>query len=178
MQRINQKGFTLIELLVVIAVIGALAAVILFAINPVENMRKSRDARRQQDLANIRKALDIAIADGATGILPLAACPFNNSCKSTSDQTQNADGTGWMPVNLQRYFPVLPLDPKNGDAGTINSSGNPITPYYYFASDGQSYRLAAYLESAANTGKTSQDGGTESDMLEVGNELTTDITTP
>ncbi len=160
MLRINQKGFTLIELLVVIAVIGAVAAVILFAINPVENMRKSRDARRQQDLANIRKALDIAIA------------------KSTSDHTQSADGTGWMPVNLQRYLPVLPLDPKNGDIGIMNSSGNTITPYYYFASDGQSYRLASYLESAANTGKTSQDGGAESDMLEVGNELTTDITTP
>lgn len=178
MPRTTQKGFTLIELLVVIAIVGVLAAVILFAINPLENMRKSRDATRQQDLANIRKAIDLAIAEGATGLLPLAACPYATPCKSSSDRTRSTDGTGWIPVNVQRYLPVLPIEPKNEASGTKNSSGNAVTPYYYFVSDGTTYRLATYLESAANASKTTSDGGTEPDMLEIGSELSIDIATP
>lgn len=40
----RNKGFTLIELLIVIAVLGILAAVILVAINPLEQFNKAKDA--------------------------------------------------------------------------------------------------------------------------------------
>ncbi len=39
-----KKGFTLIELLVVIAILGVLAVVILVAINPQEQLQRTRDA--------------------------------------------------------------------------------------------------------------------------------------
>ena len=42
-----QRGFTMIELLVVIAIIGVLAAAVLAAINPVEQISKGRDAARR-----------------------------------------------------------------------------------------------------------------------------------
>jgi type IV pilus assembly protein PilE len=42
-KRISQ-GFTLIELLVVIAILGVLAAALIAAINPIEQIRKSQDS--------------------------------------------------------------------------------------------------------------------------------------
>ena len=39
----SSKGFTLVELLVVIAIIGILAAAVLIAVNPLEQVRKAQD---------------------------------------------------------------------------------------------------------------------------------------
>jgi prepilin-type N-terminal cleavage/methylation domain-containing protein len=174
----NNSGFTLIELLIVIAIIGALSTFILFAINPIESMRRSRDTVRIQDVTNMRKALDTATAEGETGILPLAACPYSVPCKSTADKTRAPDGTGWLPVNIGKYLATLPVDPKNDSAGVPSSSGVSVTPYYYFASDGQTFRIATYLESTVNSDRTNQDGGTEANMLEVGTNLSVDLITP
>lgn len=51
------KGFTLVELLVVIAVIGILAAVILIAMDPGEQMARGRDASRKMSIAQLGHAL-------------------------------------------------------------------------------------------------------------------------
>lgn len=53
----NKKGFTLIELLVVIAVLGVLAAVVIVAINPLQQLAKSRDAGRLNSVDQIGQAL-------------------------------------------------------------------------------------------------------------------------
>lgn len=44
----GKKGFTLIELLVVIGIIGILAAGLLAAIDPLEQLRKAQDTSRQK----------------------------------------------------------------------------------------------------------------------------------
>jgi type IV pilus assembly protein PilE len=43
-----KKGFTLIELLVVLGILGILAAALLAAINPVEQLRKAQDASLEE----------------------------------------------------------------------------------------------------------------------------------
>jgi prepilin-type N-terminal cleavage/methylation domain-containing protein len=48
-QRIKYAGFTLIELLVVIGILGILAAALLAAINPIEQLNKSQDAGLQSE---------------------------------------------------------------------------------------------------------------------------------
>src|SRR3989338_9509836 len=50
------KGFTLIELLIVIAVLGVLASVVLVAIDPVEQIRRGKDANRLQMITQLGHA--------------------------------------------------------------------------------------------------------------------------
>ena len=57
----NKKGFTLIELLVVIAVIGVLSSIVLVSLSGVRG--KARDAIRQSDMSQIRKALEVYYTD-------------------------------------------------------------------------------------------------------------------
>ncbi|OGH37351.1 MAG: hypothetical protein A3B41_01615 [Candidatus Levybacteria bacterium RIFCSPLOWO2_01_FULL_37_26] len=51
------KGFTLIELLIVIAVLGVLAAVVLVAIDPVQQLARGRDAGRKSTVGQLGRAL-------------------------------------------------------------------------------------------------------------------------
>ncbi len=55
---IKYKGFTLIELLVVIAIIGVLAVVVLIAINPVQQLARTRDAGRKSAVTQIGHAME------------------------------------------------------------------------------------------------------------------------
>lgn len=52
------KGFTLVELLIVIALIGILSVAILATINPIEQANKARDAKVQNDAAEVMNAYE------------------------------------------------------------------------------------------------------------------------
>ncbi|MBI2034142.1 MAG: type II secretion system protein [Candidatus Levybacteria bacterium] len=52
-----RRGFTLIELLVVIAVMGVLGAIVLIAINPLDQIARGRDAGRKSNLSQLRHAV-------------------------------------------------------------------------------------------------------------------------
>lgn len=56
MKKILAQGFTLIELLIVIAIIGTLAVVLLVAINPVEQLAKTRDTGRISAVTQLGRA--------------------------------------------------------------------------------------------------------------------------
>jgi prepilin-type N-terminal cleavage/methylation domain-containing protein len=53
MKNIMKKGFTLIELLIVMAILGVLAVVVLVAINPAEQLARTRDAGRVSSVTQI-----------------------------------------------------------------------------------------------------------------------------
>jgi prepilin-type N-terminal cleavage/methylation domain-containing protein len=55
---INKKGFTLIELLIVIAVLGILAVAVLSAINPIEQINRSKDTGSRSDAEQLISASD------------------------------------------------------------------------------------------------------------------------
>lgn len=53
----SSHGFTLIELLVAMGIIGIITTGLLIAVNPVEQLRKSRDAKRVDALNQDRKSV-------------------------------------------------------------------------------------------------------------------------
>lgn len=71
-----EKGFTLIELLVVIIVLGILIVAVMGLLNPFEQFTKAKDSQRQQDLNQIRAAIDTYYND--TGCYPQSV-PFGGS---------------------------------------------------------------------------------------------------
>lgn len=161
----NEKGFTLVELLVVIAIIAVLAGVLLVAINPIQFLQKSRDARRVEDLDALNKAISLALADGEITLAATGTCA---TCTSSTG-TQALDGTnGYVKftiptgkTGLSKYVPALPVDPLNTG-----------TNVYTFGSTVSGYELNAVLESTENQNKMSTDGGNAPAVYEVGTSLT------
>jgi|SRR3989344_8014732 len=68
LNRYLSKGFTLIELLIVIAVLGVLAAVVLVAIDPVQQLARGRDAGRKSTIGQLGRAMQAYYT--STGVYP------------------------------------------------------------------------------------------------------------
>lgn len=120
----KQKGFTLIELLVVIAIIGILSSVVLASMNSAR--RKSRDARRQQDLKSMQVALELMFDANNTYPTTTAGTPVQVSSTQITST----------------YMSTIPQDPSR--TGTAATSRN-----YIYAGTATSYCLGAFLESTA-----------------------------
>lgn len=105
------KGFTLIELLIVIAILGALAAVALIAINPAEQLARTRDASREQTIGQLGRALQAYstassdnsyIAEGATWIQTLVTAGEISTVPAAV--AYSVAGTSACTVNVQNGF--------------------------------------------------------------------------
>lgn len=70
----KNEGFTLIELITDIAILGILLTFIIVLIDPVKQLAKLHNSQRQQDLAQIKNALDLYYQD--YNCYP-ATIPFN-----------------------------------------------------------------------------------------------------
>jgi prepilin-type N-terminal cleavage/methylation domain-containing protein len=185
----TSKGFTLIELLVVIAIVAVLSVVVILTLNPAELLRQARDSNRVSDLATLKSAISLYLADVTTPIVGSSTKCYvstytgqvgaqTTACQSMTLGTmassavgnyRKVDGTGWIPVNFNSISsgaPVgnLPIDPTNSGA-------------YYYAyraiETSTVFEINAHMESSryAASGSSdveSTDGGTSSTVYEVG----------
>ncbi len=55
---VQDGGFTLVELLIVIGLLGAIALIVIAAINPIEQANRARDTRFKADSAQLISAVD------------------------------------------------------------------------------------------------------------------------
>ncbi|MFM2414330.1 MAG: protein ral secretion pathway protein [Candidatus Parcubacteria bacterium] len=122
----KQKGFTLIELLVVIAIIGILSSVVLASMNSAR--KKSRDARRRQDLKSVQVALEIHFDKFAA--YPTSATA--NTAYTLTTGTGSATGT----VLDTTAMSTVPTEPTF--TGTTN--------IYRYAGSATDYCFGAWTE--------------------------------
>lgn len=134
-------GFTLIELLVVIAIIGVLSSTVLASLNTAR--MKSRDAKRLQDLRQVRIALELYFTDNNS--YPLAAAWVQ------SFPAGNASWTA-LQTTLAKYIPRLPVDPRNS-AGSPWGTGNYSYAYLRPAATVAKYDLVGQLENTSDANR-------------------------
>ena len=146
--RSRNQSFTLIELLIVVAIIGILAALIIFSVTTAS--AKARDVKRQEDLKNVQKALEMYYT--SNGSYPSTGGAVWGDCGYGSHTLTGSNG--WVPNLAPTYIPSLPLDPRNEVDCTGASNSNAC---YIYISDGTNYKLSALrtvettLPTATNT---------------------------
>jgi type II secretion system protein G len=124
-----RKGFTLVEMLIVLGILGVVATTVIMGINPLDQLRKSNDADRKNDLAQLQKALELYYQDN--GAYPPSSADF----KIRNGTATVAWGSAWQP-----YMATLPKDPVAAKS------------YQYYSpptSNGQTYYIYANLERGA-----------------------------
>src|SRR6185295_4958783 len=82
--RTNRKGFTLIELLVVIAIIAILSVVVILTLNPAELLKQARDSNRISDMATLKSAISLYLADVSTPFIGTTSIGYFSTAASTS----------------------------------------------------------------------------------------------
>jgi len=107
--KLKEKAFTLIELLIVIAIIAILAAAVIIAINPGEQLAKTRDATRERHVKALESALYVYQYDNAV---------FPTGITSTLTEICNTNIEGVVCgglVNLSSLeLASIPVDPQGG----------------------------------------------------------------
>lgn len=160
-----RSGLTLIELILSIGLVLILAAVALWAINPIERQKQARDRRREEDFATLRQAIE---AEGAKEDFSKSSTFGIPSGTAGVGASFSSDGSGWVKMNLFG-FSELPRDPRNGESFP-DMLGSKILGEYMFISDGKYYILRTHLEAEKNRSKYATDGNDNS-WYEVGTAL-------
>ncbi|OGM09488.1 hypothetical protein A2159_00985 [Candidatus Woesebacteria bacterium RBG_13_34_9] len=117
-----RKGFTILELLIVMAIIGILASVIVFAINPGRQLAKARDTERQSEITALLSAV-MQYASEHNGDLPdtdgdpdTNNFPTSAACIGTDLACFDLAGAGETGETIvPEYMVELPTDPKFAD---------------------------------------------------------------
>lgn len=142
----NKKGtagFTLIELLVVIAIIGLLSSVVLTSVNKIK--MSVRDARRIADFKQIQIALELFYSSQGRYPQSPGSATWSGHWANLSECLERGTNCGFTTSN---YVPAMTKVPQDPSRTTTNPYATDATYYtgYPTGCNGQSYRLAAYLE--------------------------------
>lgn len=109
----NRKGFTLIELLVVIAIIAVLAVVVILSLNPAELLRQARDSNRVSDMATLKSAISLYLAD--------------QTSPNLASSTIAGESSGYNVVYFSQIYPPAMTVASSGfaaaDFGTASTTG-------------------------------------------------------
>ena len=130
-KREQEGGFTLIELLVVISIIGMLASLVLVAVSGAR--AKGRDAKRLQDIVQIRNALELYRS--TYGVYPNANPSVWGGITTSPCGTNgtNSGANAYISGVTPNLITVLPTDPATASTWTCMG--------YLYNSNGTHYKL-------------------------------------
>ncbi|HRC28068.1 MAG TPA: type II secretion system protein GspG [Candidatus Saccharimonas sp.] len=115
--RKTKSGFTVIELIVVIIVVATLATIVIVSYNGAQS--RARDTRRQTDIANIVKALELYYNDNGTYPTTSGSTAINANWFSSNDSSWTTFNTLLVNANAITSVPTDPINkPNPGVAGT------------------------------------------------------------
>ncbi|MEK7617293.1 MAG: type II secretion system protein [Patescibacteria group bacterium] len=154
-ERSESKGFTLVELLVVISIIAILTTIGLVLFSSAQ--KSARDAKRIADLNAVRNALELFY--NQTGKYPMSAghATWSGHWANFSQCLETGTGCGFTISNYSPVIAKVPQDPLR-KASDPFADDKTYYPGYPTGCDGQSYRLAAYLETNSQVLQTDLDG--------------------
>ncbi|MEK7465503.1 MAG: prepilin-type N-terminal cleavage/methylation domain-containing protein [Patescibacteria group bacterium] len=183
----EKRGFTLIELIISIAILAILVAVLVVAINPAEQLARSRDAKRVADLDALKSALNLYLATATTTVNLDGQGTANTLCSggggadtiffnSTAGATtsgaydvghtwvaksassgQAIGASGWLPARFDWTPGGSPISNLPLDPTT---PGGDSTYFYSYAceSTNKQFKLTARLESTYFASDLNLDG--------------------
>jgi prepilin-type N-terminal cleavage/methylation domain-containing protein len=134
----KNKGFSLIELLVVIAIIAVLTQVVIANMNDAR--KKSRDAKRISDVAQLQLALELYF--NRCNAYPQHAASGNPLVLTTSNGCPSG-------ITLGSFIPAIPTPPVN--------SAETYYRYVGLNTNCTDYHLGATLEVNNQTGPLKDD---------------------
>jgi len=185
------SAFTLLELLIVAGILSVLSSAVVYAVNPIELLKSSRDSTKIRDFYTLNKALELTtlenISLGSTNTV-YVSLPGNPDCSdlnlpalrsgwsyACSDLTnfRKLDGSGWIPVNFESLAGGSPISSLPVDNDNTSSTGR----YYMYGASNGLFELNLLFESTDFnlSGKkdiVSRDGGDASFIYEVGTSKT------
>lgn len=144
------KGFTLIELLVVIVVLGILISMSIVAYNGTQG--RARDSRRQNDISEITKGLEIYYAVNHKYPTSGGATSTTSTWTTTADSSWAAFVTALKPY-MDNSVPADPISTPNANIMTPTGYN-----YAYYSNNttaicgagiNQMYMLVYRLETAS-----------------------------
>ncbi|MCL5733345.1 MAG: type II secretion system GspH family protein [Patescibacteria group bacterium] len=124
----KKKGFTLIELLIVIAILVILAVVVILTLNPAQLLAQARDSQRMSDLATLKSAISLYLADVSTTSLN---CGLGTTTTAVPAGWVYSSVSGVSTTTLTVYNPLSPgSGPFPSASSTITTStiGTSSTP--------------------------------------------------
>lgn len=108
MKQVFRRGFTLMEVLITFTLLCSLALAAIFLLNPAQQFAKAQDARRKNDLNELRKIFESWIGD--KGCYPKASdvC-YNPSFSTTCNICTSHSGS----PSLSTYTSSVLCDPES-----------------------------------------------------------------
>ncbi len=122
-EKMNRKGFTLIELLVVIGVLGILAAGLLAAIDPLEQLKKGRDQQKRSISVELTNAMQRYYA--VFGTMPYGNSQTIGGLAGFQSSIDLLTGAGELKSTFMGGLPAGATTGTNGITivGGANSAG-------------------------------------------------------
>lgn len=115
-KNLQAHGFTLLEILLVVAGIAILAGVVILAVNPVQQLGKTRNAQRWSDVNAILNAVYQYSVDN-NGLPAGITTTVTEICKTGGACTGLIDLS--VLTASEKYLTKIPNDPN----GTCNANG-------------------------------------------------------